>query len=544
MQCRSKPVRWRLGVAAGVVAIAVSGLAHAEPWSDPTAVELPLRRAVGDTGLELAAEYRTDAIHLASYDLEGHRATWVEQRLRTHFAADHDETVRVVLDVDALPGILWGSGAAASSLEEQSPGLGRAGIVYRTGDRGDPASYDLGVVAGNAAELRHAYGEAWLPVGRLRVGRQATVDGSTVLAADGEGRANRFGRAHLGDTVDRIQLTLRPLHAFDADSQQDERGLSLSPHYDLPTQGDDRLGTGALHRVGLHSRYLAPLPTLEQLYDAHVRGSVAWGTDTDTLVGTVSTVLEASVYELSVGLEAAYLTGRTREISLAFAPLTGEPSRRQRIRQFGARFVARWDEPVWTAYLEVDYASGDGDPSPDSDLARFSFAPDANVGLLLFEHVLAYQSARSAHAAAAADTSPLPLTPVSTPSSSSVVAQRLDSQGAFTNAVAFFPQVDVRPADDWTLRGGVLLAWTADGLVDPLESLRARSAGGEDRNYRGGDPGFLYGVEFDGRVTWQYYRHFFADLEGALLLPGDALHDATGKASTAGLVQGRATFVF
>jgi hypothetical protein len=120
----------------------------------------------------------------------------------------------------------------------------------------------------------------------------------------------------------------------------------------------------------------------------------------------------------------------------------------------------------------------------------------------------------------------------------------MSTEGAFTNAVAFFPQVDVRPTNDLVLRGGVLLAWTPDGWVDPIASLRSREAGGPDVNYRGGDPGFLYGTELDGRVTWRYQDHFYADLEGALLLPGDALHDVNGNASTAGLVQGRATFVF
>jgi len=124
------------------------------------------------------------------------------------------------------------------------------------------------------------------------------------------------------------------------------------------------------------------------------------------------------------------------------------------------------------------------------------------------------------------------------------VASRMDTGGAFTNAVAFFPQADVYPIDDLRLRGGVLLAWTPDGLVDPLGSLLSRASGGEDVNYNGGAPGFLYGTEFDGRVTWSYRQHFYADLEGAVLLPGDALYDAKGNADTAGLVEGRVTFVF
>ena len=540
------PEAARVWLAASTLAVAGATAAplKAEPWSDLGDVEPPVRRAAGDTGIELSAEYRSRAIHLTSYDLDGHRAGWVDQRLRTHLSLDRDETVRVVLDVDALEGILWGASTTTTALEESAPGFGRVGLVYGGGEPTHPDSYDLGVEEGDTARLRHAYGEVWLPIGRLRVGRQPTVEGTTITQAEGQSRANRFGMADAGDSVDRVQLTWRPLQPLETDAQREDRGFSVSPHYDLPNQGTQQLGADDLHRAGIDLRYLAPLPTLEQLYDATARSSVAWSPNSDTVVGNLSTVLQATVYELGVGLEVAYVTGRTREQSLALSALTGELASPQRIQQFGARFVARWDEPVWSAYLEVDYASGDADPSLDSRLTRFSFAPDANVGLLLFDHVLAFQTARSAAAAAASAPTTLPLPPISASTNRGVLADRMATDGAFTNAVAFFPQFDLRPVDTVVVRTGILLAWTPDGLLDPLASLRSRALGGGDVNYNGGAPGFMYGTEIDGRITWRYRQHFYADLEGAYLVPGDALRDAEGNAKAASLVQGRLTFAF
>ena len=520
----------------------------AEPWNDAPSSTEPIRRVAGDTGVELTAEYRSEARSLGGYDLDQRHASFIEQRLRAELAVDHDEAVRIVLGLDALDGVVWGYTPGSSSLLRRTPGLGRVGVGWLgVGDPDEPDRYDFVLEPADALTLRHAYGEVWTPVGLLRVGRQPVREGTTLLSADGEGRANRFGSAGSGDQVDRIQLVTHPLLPLRAEAQQDDRGLSITSHYDVLHAGTGRPGSGALQRAGGGARYLVLRPTLEQTFDAQAHGTVTWGRDDDTVVGVLDTILTLSVYELSVGLEGAYVTGRSREPSRALAAATGLPSAEQRIEQWGARFVARWDERRWGAYLELDFASGDDDPDPTSPATRFAFARDANVGLLLFERVLAFETARSAAAAAAkVDAgSNLPFAPVGdTSPAADVAASSIRTEGAFTNAIAFFPQLDLRPRDDLLLRTGVLLAWTPEGDVDPVESLESRAAGGANVNFRGGAPGFLYGTELDGRATWSYREHFFADLEGALLFPGDALENAAGRADTAGLVQGRVTFVF
>jgi hypothetical protein len=193
---------------------------------------------------------------------------------------------------------------------------------------------------------------------------------------------------------------------------------------------------------------------------------------------------------------------------------------------------------LWSVYLEADYASGDGDPETRTPLTPFRFAEDANVGLLMFEHVVHFQSARASRAGVelirrlGAQTFP---------------AERVDTRGSFTNAFALFPQVDFRPHEDVLFRGGVLVAWAPELVIDPVGSLQARDGNHiEDDlvNFVGGKPAKYYGTELDGRFQWRFMDHFALDLEAAVLFPGEALEDANGHAVRSVLAQGRTTFFF
>ncbi len=120
------------------------------------------------------------------------------------------------------------------------------------------------------------------------------------------------------------------------------------------------------------------------------------------------------------------------------------------------------------------------------------------------------------------------------------------TQGAFTNAVAAFPQVDVHPVKGLLLRGGVLVAAAPARVIDPIATLERRATGISLPyalvNFAGGTPGNFYGVELDGRVQYRFMEHFLLDLEGAILFPGDALRDQDGYAVRSGLFQARTTF--
>jgi hypothetical protein len=160
------------------------------------------------------------------------------------------------------------------------------------------------------------------------------------------------------------------------------------------------------------------------------------------------------------------------------------------------------------------------------------------VGLLLFEHLLAFQTARSAAASVEI---------LSRLGASSFPAEAVNTRGSFTNAVALFPQFDLRPVKDVTLRGGALFAFAPSLVVDPIASLQARDGATiEDDllNFAGGKPARYYGTELDGRFMWRFKEHFAFDLEGAIFFPGAALQDENGDAVRSVLVQGRTTFFF
>ncbi|MBM4360607.1 MAG: alginate export family protein, partial [Deltaproteobacteria bacterium] len=263
-----------------------------------------------------------------------------------------------------------------------------------------------------------------------------------------------------------------------------------------------------------------------------------WNKDYDTRVNTVGGRAAFKASKLHAGLDLVGNLGTTKEVAAAYSLITNDPVLPQKIAQIGGRAVVRWDEPRFTGYLEVDYASGDADPQAGTPLSQFRFAEDTNVGLLMFEHAVHFQSARASAAAVeitrrlGADTFP---------------AERINTRGAFTDAFAIFPQVDVRPTERLLLRGGVLVAWAPAPVVDPVQSLSRRDGqqiADDLVNFVGGKPGSFYGVELDARAQWRFLDHFAIDLEAALLFPGDALQDVNGRAENSFLAQGRTTAFF
>jgi hypothetical protein len=241
--------------------------------------------------------------------------------------------------------------------------------------------------------------------------------------------------------------------------------------------------------------------------------------------------------DFHAGFDVAANLGTTREISTAYKVITNDPVVDQPVRGVGARAVVRYDRPLFTVYLEGDYASGNDDPEARAPLTQFTFAEDANVGLLLFKQTLAFQSARASAAGVAA------LSQLGAPSNP---AQVVATNGALTNAVVAFPQVDVRPLPGLLLRGGVLVAAAPSKVVDPVASLQRYRTGLPIAdaliNFAGGKPANFYGVELDGRIQYRLYDHFLIDLEGAVLFPGNALQNQDGHAVRSGLFQARTTF--
>jgi hypothetical protein len=546
-----------LALALGAALALASTPARAvEPWSDPDPPGPPARMTLGpDLGFRGGAEYRANAVAIRPLDLSSTRDknfSVIEHRLRLDAGLDWQDKIRLNTSVDILDGALWGDNGTVADTADPTSGANistvnanaaSACISLRPGDPSTEASsYRYGLCPTEPVFVRRLYGDIITPVGLFRIGRQAFTEGASITVNDGDGRKNRFGFARRGNSADRILFATKPLEAFKPPNERDKsetKGVFLILAY-------DRLVNDSAHRFAddLHGwitavRWLEPQHRLGSDFEARLYHSYRWSRDNSTGVSAFGgRIMSKLVEDIHAGTEMAFVTGSTREIGEAFRVISNDPPTDQTIRQFGARAVVRWDKELFSLYLEGDYASGDSDPQTRTPLTQFRFADDANVGLLLFEHVLAYQSARAAAAGVSL------LRSLNAPS---YPLEQVDTRGAFTNAAALFPQVDFRPIDDLLLRGGVLFAWAPGKVVDPIASLQRRDGLVIDDdlvNFAGGSPGRYYGTELDARVQYRVLEHFAADLEGAVLFPGSALENANGDAVRSYLVQGRTTFFF
>ncbi|MGH7297166.1 MAG: hypothetical protein ACRELB_19665, partial [Polyangiaceae bacterium] len=174
------------------------------------------------------------------------------------------------------------------------------------------------------------------------------------------------------------------------------------------------------------------------------------------------------------------------------------------------------------AQVEVGYASGDANPD-DTTEKRFVFDPNHKVGLLLFDEVMRWQTARAATAAQ---------------DPKLVNAQRpppgvtlLPTNGGVFGAQYIYPTAIYRPRPWLDLKAGAVIAQTTSDYVDPYRLARD----GAYVNYSGGDAKrHDLGLELDGgfeaRVPLGPGLRLQLGAQGGVLFPGGALADATGAA--------------
>lgn len=540
-------------VALATVTLAGSANAQQEAWSDPDPKAPNPRYALGHLGFRAGAEYRANALYvdpLAVNSESGRRVGWLEHRLRLDLGIDYRDKVRIQASADVLDGALWGDNGSlvagprpnfGTNINARSPNIAVPCVALRGSDALSQDSYGYGLCSQEQVRFRKLYGDVSLPFGLLRVGRQAANNGQGVQAADGDGRPNRFGFSRQGNLVDRILFATKPLEAFKPKAERDvseDRGMILALAYDRWVTDDVHLFGDDVQQFDVAVRYMAP--KLGPMRDLFIGGYYVhrWDNVNASRVNSFGARAISKIGDFHVTVEGAMNVGSTREIAAAYKFITNDPVVDQEVFQGGARAVVRYDKPKFTAYMEFDYASGDTDPNNRTPLTQFTFAEDSNVGLLLFEHVISYQTAR---VAAAGNELIRRLGATSFP------PDAVWTRGSFTNAVALFPQFDFRPVKGLLLRGGVLFAWAAAPVADPIASLLARDGVTIDDdlvNFNGGKPGNYWGTELDARISYRYLDHFLFDLEGAILFPGDALKNADGYAARSALVQGRTTFYF
>lgn len=540
-------------MALATMTIATSAQAQQEAWSDKDPRTPQRRYEFGSVGIRGGAEYRANALYVNPIALNsesGRRVSWIENRLRLDLTVDYKDKVRITTSADVMDGALWGDNGTlftgprpnfGSNVNARSPNIAIPCVSLRGSNPLESDNYGYGLCSQEQVRFRKLFGDVVLPIGLLRIGRQSANTGQGIQASDGDGRPNRFGFSRQGNLVDRVLFATKPLEAFKAKEDRDtseDRGMILALAYDRWVTDDVHLFGDDVQQFDVAVRYSAP--QLGPLRDFFVGGYFVhrWDTVNETSVNSFGGKLMTKIGDFNITHETAANVGATKEIAEAYKYITNDVVKSQDIFQVGSRTVVRYDKPKFTAYLELDYASGDEDPNNNTPLTQFVYAEDSNVGLLLFEHVLSYQTAR---VAAAGNELIRRLGATNFPTDS------IWTRGSFTNSIAFFPQLDFRPVKGLLIRGGALFAWAAAPVANPIGSLLARDGltiKDDLVNFNGGKPGDYWGTELDGRISYRYLDHFLFDLEGAVLFPGNALRNADGYAARSVLVQGRTTFYF
>jgi hypothetical protein len=518
--------------------------------------------------LSLGAEYRVQTVHVQPLDVNGteaRRASYTEQRLRMDLGLNVPMYgVSLVTQFDFLDGVLFGdngdwgkepsttSGLAVTSRWPNSAGW-TVGLLQGR-DPLDPDSYGAVLRKIEPIRINRAYGKVVLPFGLIQVGRQPSSAGPGMSLHDGS-RSNRWGVSRYAYSSDRFLFATKLSEVwrmvklgkdYKRDASFDD-GLFVALAYDWVVNDDVTVARDDLHQALGMLQFKAKDPAWlggkGRKLTAQVAVANRFGDEFDTSVWVIPAMLELDAGRVRFLAEFSAQFGKTREISEGLAALReSDPARRkvrrQEIRSFGARGVLDVDIGPVTTTLEVDYASGDDDPRDDTPLTTFNFAHDTNVGLLLFEHVLAFQSARSAAVG---------IENLRNLGSRAFPITELATEGRFHNAIALFPQVQYRPLPWLSTRAGVLMAWAAKPVVDPIMTLLNEDGDRIDDdavNWDGGRPARYYGTEVDLQAEFNWKDHFLWTLEGAVLFPGAALHDESGDAVVSFLVQNRFTFVF
>lgn len=377
---------------------------------------------------------------------------------------------------------------------------------------------------------RWLYVEKRASYGMWRIGQQGSHWGMGLVANDGD-RPPLFGDYRQGDIVERILFATRPFgqsspfvvaaagdlvfrdeQAKLVDGDRALQGV-LSLAYD---RDGNQLGVYGVYRNQKRNREavdaLTPFAEKLEVFVIDVAGKVA------------TKIPGLNAYAFGQ-FEVAAITGETNVIRTIDQTKNGEL---EKIRSYGgaARIGAvkvkgRGEDRYgqFVASLEWGYASGDADPN-DGTTRRFTFDPNHKVGLLLFDHALAWKTARAATAASDPElvARPMPGTHL------------LPSNGGIFGATYLYPTFIYRPHRALDTKLGIVIAQTTSDVVDPYQL----NALGRVRNWDGGDSArHDLGMELDAGFEWRLALGHGLTLqlgaEGGVLFPGHAFDDANGQ---------------
>lgn len=404
---------------------------------------------------------------------------------------------------------------------------------------------------------RWLYADIRTPIGLLRVGQQPNHWAMGIVANDGNHRP-LFGDYRYGDIVERVLFATKPGGEQSPIVVAAGADLVFRDPYASLARGDNAIQAvlasfyeKGLNRTGVYAAYRS-----QNTIRSNTLRSFRYADELDVFVLDAATHLATPLpghpdIELIAEAEAATIYGSTNIVRTPQSALTGEKNRivsyggAARIALVGMRADVKTDAKGkryrpdkddlfgrWVAQLEMGYASGDADPFDDTE-RRFTFNPNHRVGLLLFDEVMRFQTARAATAA----TDPL----LSNANRPPAGVNALPSNGGVFGATYLNPTFVYRPRSWLDFKGGMVLAQTTADMVDPYRLVRD----GAYVNYQGGSPArHDLGVELDGgteaRIPLSQAMLLAIGAQAGVLFPGGAFEDqARARIGTPWLAIGR-----
>jgi hypothetical protein len=423
------------------------------------------------------------------------------------------DKVEIVGQIDVLTGMLFG-GLAHDDGTDQTPRDSYNGF--------------------SNVQPRWLFVEWKSPIGVFRVGQQPSHWGMGILANDGD-HPSLFGDYRYGDISERVLFATKPFgrksdftvaamgdlvyRDAEADITQENYAMQGILVAEIE-RGKNQVGLYGVYRHQWRDQTSEPLASYLETINVGIIDAA--GHFAIPVKGTEAVLFGAG--------EGAVILGSTNEERTLDVPLT-------QIRSYGGAAAAgvvhvahcdctdeKDDARLFgdmVAEVEVGYASGDANPLDDVE-HRFTFNPNHKVGLLLFDEVMRFQTARAAVALG----DPL----LQNSNRPTPGANLLASNGGVFGAEYINPTMVVRPRRWLDLKGGVVIAAASSDVVDPYRLATQ----GSYVNYLGGSAqSRSLGVELDGgfevRIPIGHAVTIAVGLESGVLFPGAALANAMGE---------------
>lgn len=377
-------------------------------------------------------------------------------------------------------------------------------------------------------DLRQLYVEWDTGYGILRAGQQVSNWGLGLLANSGD-EDQVWGLNRYGDLVERVLFATKPLYTT---TESFIRDLAVVAAGDLVYRDAlADLWEGDLAWQGVVALVLKREIDSVGIYVAYRNQEFA---DGDTLEAVVVDAAFDWTFDLAPSWylrfagEGVGVFGTTD----AARSLTYDS---HEVEQFGGavRLAVKYLEE-FTGQFEFGAATGDSN-TLDDRILRFRFNPDYNVGLIMFEELLAWQTARAGTLGASPDLVGEPPPGV----------DLLATNGAVSGAMYVFPTLRYAPCDWFDGALGVLWGYATSDVVSPFE----QKVSGGPVNYVGGDASKRnLGTEIDLAANFHVPLRLVglhAAVQFGYLFLGEAFADADGdRGENIWLVEGRLALDF